>query len=54
VQALVPLYRGRTLSFIAENESASAEQIECSVESLCENFERLKPYLLEVWNGGGK
>jgi hypothetical protein len=52
VQALVPLYRGRTLTFIAENDTASAEQIECSIESLCGSFERQKPYLLEVWNTG--
>jgi hypothetical protein len=52
IQALVPLYRGRTLAFIAEHENASAEQIEKSVEGECVEFERLKPYLLEVWNGG--
>ncbi|HVO63326.1 MAG TPA: hypothetical protein VMT53_20535 [Terriglobales bacterium] len=52
IQALVPLYRGRTLSFIAENEHSSAERIENNVESQCVEFERLKPYLLQVWNGG--
>jgi hypothetical protein len=49
VQALVPLYRGRTLSFLLENRDASGEEIERNVESLCGEFERLKPYLLEVW-----
>jgi glucosylglycerate synthase len=49
VQALVPLYRGRTLSFLLENRDASGEDIERNVESLCGEFERLKPYLLEVW-----
>jgi hypothetical protein len=52
VQALVPLYRGRTLSFLLENREASAEDIERNVESLCGEFERLKPYLLEVWADG--
>jgi len=52
IQALVPLYRGRTLSFICENENASAEQIESSAESQCLEFERHRPYLLQVWNGG--
>lgn len=52
IQALVPLYRGRTLSFICENENSSAEQIENSVEAQCLEFERHKPYLLQVWNGG--
>lgn len=49
VQALVPLYRGRTLAFLLENRDDSGEGIENSVESLCGEFERLKPYLLEVW-----
>jgi glucosylglycerate synthase len=49
VQALVPLYRGRTLSFLMENRDVSAEDIEKNVESLCGEFERLKPYLLELW-----
>jgi hypothetical protein len=49
VQALVPLYRGRTLSFLVENRDVSGEDMEKNVESLCHEFERLKPYLLEVW-----
>lgn len=49
VQALVPLYRGRALTFLLENREASGEDTERSVESLCGEFERLKPYLLEIW-----
>ncbi len=49
VQALVPLYRGRTLAFLLENRDRSGEDIERNVESLCSEFERLKPYLLEIW-----
>ena len=49
VQALVPLYRGRTLTFLLENGDGSGEDIERSVESLCGEFERLKPYLVEIW-----
>jgi hypothetical protein len=49
IQALVPLYRGRALTFLLENREGSGEDIERSVESLCSDFERLKPYLLEVW-----
>jgi len=49
IQALVPLYRGRTLAFLLENPNGSQEAIEESVESLCGEFERLKPYLLELW-----
>lgn len=49
VQALVPLYRGRSLTFLLENQEGSGDDIERSVESLCGEFERLKPYLLELW-----
>ena len=49
IQALGPLFRGRALSFLEEISEASEEQIEKNVEGLCVEFERLKPYLLEVW-----
>ncbi len=49
VQALAPVYRGRALAFLRENQDASAEDVEKNVESLCGEFERLKPYLLEMW-----
>lgn len=51
VQALVPLYRGRALTFLVENRNASPEEVENSIESLCHEFERLRPHLQEVWNG---
>jgi hypothetical protein len=49
IQALVPLYRGRTLSFLLENRDATGEEVEKNVEAVCGEFERLKPYLLAVW-----
>jgi len=51
VQALVPIYRGRMFSFLTENRTASSEEVARNIESLCLEFERLKPYLLELWNG---
>ena len=51
IQALAPLYRGKAYTFLAQNRDASAEEVEGNVEVLCQNFERLKPYLLDVWNG---
>jgi len=51
VQALAPLYRGRIFTFLTENRNGTTEDIENNVELLCLEFERLKPYLLEVWNG---
>jgi glucosylglycerate synthase len=50
IQALVPLFRGRALTFLLENRDGSEQDIENNVESLCGEFERLKPYLLEVWD----
>ncbi len=52
IQALAPLYRGKAFTFLVENRDASADQVEQNVESLCLAFERLKPYLLEMWDGG--
>jgi glucosylglycerate synthase len=49
VQALVPLYRGRSLTFLLENRNGSGNNIEEREEALCGEFERLKPYLLEIW-----
>ena len=49
IQALVPLYRGRSLTFLTENRDGSGEDVEQGEESLCADFERLKPYLLEIW-----
>jgi glycosyltransferase involved in cell wall biosynthesis len=51
VQALAPLYRGRAFTFLVENREASAEQVEQNVEDFCLTCERMKPSLLELWNG---
>lgn len=50
IQALVPLYRGRAFTFLVENRASSTDQIENNIETLCGEFERLRPYLVEVWN----
>jgi glucosylglycerate synthase len=52
VQALVPLYRGKIYSFIAEYADASATDLEEASENLCLEFERQKPYLTEKWKAG--
>jgi hypothetical protein len=49
VQALVPLYRGMTFSFIEEHSDSSSTEMEAVSESLCAEFERQKPYLTEKW-----
>jgi len=52
VQALAPLYRGRAFTFLVENKNASTDELERNIENLCAEFEKQKPYLLNVWNGG--
>jgi hypothetical protein len=49
IQALAPLYRGKVYTFLVENRDASGEEVEMNVEELCLTFERLKPYLLDLW-----
>jgi glucosylglycerate synthase len=49
IQALAPLFRGRVFTFIVENRSSSANDVANNIEGLCLEFERLKPYLLEMW-----
>jgi glucosylglycerate synthase len=50
IQALAPLFRGRVFTFLVENRNGSAADVEGSIEALCLEFERMKPYLLEIWN----
>jgi hypothetical protein len=50
LQALTPLYRGRSCSFVLENERSRVGEIERRLEELGRDFERLKPYLAERWS----
>jgi glucosylglycerate synthase len=49
IQALAPLFRGRVFTFLMESRNASADDVENNIEGLCLEFERLKPYLLQLW-----
>ena len=49
IQALAPLYRGRAYAFLTENLKASKDELAMHIETLCQTFERQKPYLLELW-----
>jgi glucosylglycerate synthase len=51
IQALGPLYRGQTYTFLAENRDATGDEVERHVEELCLTFEHMKPYLLQLWDG---
>jgi hypothetical protein len=50
VQALAPLYRGKAYTFLMENRETSSQCVDENVERLCQKFEDLKPYLMELWN----
>ena len=49
IQAFAPLFRGRVFTFLIENRNSSANDVENNIEGLCLEFERLKPYLLQLW-----
>ncbi len=49
LQALTPLYRGKICSVLLEEQRADAEQIEKTLEDLCQQYEKLKPRLTERW-----
>jgi hypothetical protein len=49
IQALAPLYRGMTHSFLVEHADSSPEEMEAANELLCDEFQQQKPYLRERW-----
>ena len=49
VQALAPLYRGMTHSYLVEHADSSPAEIEAANEMLCSEFELQKPYVREKW-----
>ena len=50
VQALAPLYLGRTGSFLRQYARAPEAEVDEALESLCRDFERSKPDLILRWN----
>jgi len=53
LQALVPLYLGRTASFVLETPESTAEEVEALIEELCRHFEQRKPDLVARWEASG-
>ncbi len=49
LQSLVPLYLGRTASFVIEVRESTAAEVEQRIERLCSAFEAEKSYLIERW-----
>jgi hypothetical protein len=49
LRSLIPLYLGRTASFVLEMMESTAEEVEARIENLCLVYERFKPELLRRW-----
>ncbi len=49
VFSLVPLYFGRTASFVIETKDMPTHEAEKVIEKVCDEFEKMKPYLIERW-----
>lgn len=49
LRAMIPLYLGRTASFVLEMAESSAEEVEARLEKLCLMYEQCKPDLLKRW-----
>ncbi len=47
--SLVPLYLGRTASFVLETAASDAEDVEARIKNLAEEYLKEKPYLLHCW-----
>lgn len=50
MDSLIPLYFGKTLSFVRKTRRMSIKQAEETIEEDCMTFEMTKPYLLKRWN----
>ncbi len=51
MDSLIPLYFGKTLSFVKKTEKMTIQQAEAAIEEDCMTFETTKPYLVRKWNG---
>ena len=49
MDSLIPLYFGRTLSFVKKTKTMSIKQAEEAIEKDCMTFEMTKPYLINRW-----
>ena len=49
LKSLTPLYLGRTASLVLETREGSPDDVERVIETLCETFENMKPYLTQRW-----
>jgi hypothetical protein len=53
LNTLIPLYHARVASLVNELRDKNAEESEQIFNDQAEVFERLKPYLCNIWTKGG-
>jgi glycosyltransferase involved in cell wall biosynthesis len=51
LSSFTPLYLARVASFVLETQTMVSSEVEKRIESLCFEFEKLKPYLITCWDG---
>ena len=51
LRSLVPLYLGRTASFVLQTSESGAEDVEHVIRDLADEFVRQKAYLVSLWDG---
>ena len=49
LRSLVPLYLGRTASFVLETAASGAEEVEQRISTLAEEYVAQKPHLRQRW-----
>ncbi|MFC1493826.1 glycosyl transferase [Thermodesulfobacteriota bacterium] len=52
MESLIPLYFGKTLSFVKKTAKMTIQQAEEAIEEDCMTFETTKPYLISKWMDG--
>src|SRR5262249_43927919 len=50
-RSLVPLYLGRTASFVLETRGSGADEVEERIQALAEQYVVQKPFLRDLWRG---
>lgn len=51
LESLLPIFQGKTLSFVKKTERMSIQQAEEQIENECMIFEEMKSYLVDDWQG---
>jgi hypothetical protein len=49
LRSMVPLYLGRTASFVLQTAESGPEEVEAVIRDLAEEYVRQKGYLLQAW-----